>query len=63
MIAVRNDEFDECSECEDRTTPAFIRTMKNLRNGSGYPLSDNLKPEEIELKAQVRIVWLLSSDS
>lgn len=30
--------------------------------GSAYPLSDNLKPEEIELDAEVKIVWLLSSD-
>ena len=30
--------------------------------GSTYPLSDNLKPEEIKLDAEVKIVWLLSSD-
>ena len=33
-----------------------------LASGGAYPLSDNLKPEKIELEAEVKIVWLLSTD-
>lgn len=54
-----DDDFEENCERVYGAVPAFLR-MK--ATGSAYPLSDNLKPEDIELEAQVRIVWLLSSD-
>jgi len=50
----KDDEMEDWCEHE--------RVVPCCAAGSAYPLSDNLKPEEIELEAQVRIVWLLSSD-
>lgn len=56
-------EDDDFEENNEGAVPAFMRTMKCLGSaGSAYPLSDNLKPEEIEMEAHVKIVWLLSSD-
>lgn len=56
----KDEDIEECCERVYEHLPTLMETMTGL--GSAYPLSDNLKPEEITLDAQVRIVWLLSSD-
>jgi hypothetical protein len=43
-----DDEEEEAYQCNYLRAPS-----------SRYPLSDKLKPDKVELRAEVRIVWLI----
>ena len=61
----REDVYDVAEDEEMEEIGEHARNLPCYGFGgkaSGYPLSDNLKPEEIKLEAEVKIVWLLSSD-